>query len=214
MTKQTTNEHHDNGLYRDSDLPLNSATLPDEQAADLRIAAVLIPLVYDNGEWHILFIRRADNQQDRHSGQVAFPGGAMDANDNNSTVTTALRETFEEIGINSEKITLIEQLSTYTTISNYSVTPVVGVVSWPADMTLQADEVSRAFTIPLNWLRDASNFTLRPRSEKDKKNNPARTHPIVVYDEYDGEVLWGATARMTLNFLRAIDNGTIQLPDQ
>ncbi len=212
MSKETTNKLQDDGLYQDSDIPPDW-TDNKSQSVKLRLAAVLIPLVYVQDEWHILFIRRADNQRDRHSGQVAFPGGAMDEADNQSAVKTALRETFEEIGIHNDNVTLIKELSTYTTISNYSVTPVVGIINWPVKMTLQADEVSRAFTIPLEWLRNSDNFTLRPRSEKDRKGFTARSHPIVVYDEYDGEVLWGATARMTLNFLQAIDKGTIDLPE-
>lgn len=225
MRKHSPQSYIDEGLHRDSDMPLDTDTTTDVAANRLRNAAVLIPLVYEKDEWHILFIRRADNKRDRHSGQVAFPGGAMEAADNNSALSTALRETFEEIGIPNTLIKPAQELSAYITISNYSVTPVVGVISWPTELTLQTEEVSRAFTIPLDWLRDRNNFTLRPRSEVDRNipntavNNAtgndtaARPHPIVVYQEYDGEILWGATARMTLNFLQALDNGDVQLPE-
>ena len=216
MSKQSSQSDIDEGVHRNSDMPLGPDTIADVDASNLRKAAVLIPLVREHGEWHILFIRRADNKRDRHSGQVAFPGGAMDAADNHSALTTALRETYEEIGIADKLIQPIQELQAYITISNYQVVPIVGVISWPTPLTLQIEEVSRAFTIPLNWLRDRSNFTLRPRSDvdnnADSSDNPARPHPIVIYQKYDNEVLWGATARMTLNFLQALDNGNLELP--
>ena len=217
MSKHSSQSSIDEGLHRNSDMPLNSDTSTDDAAANLRTAAVLIPLVRVENNWHILFIRRADNKRDRHSGQVAFPGGAMEAADNHSALTTALRETFEEIGVAYELIQPIQELQPYITISNFKVIPVAGVISWPTKLTLQKEEVSRAFTIPLAWLRDRNNFTLRPRSDVDNKatntDNPARPHPIVIYQEYNNEVLWGATARMTLNFIQALDTGVVTLPE-
>ncbi|MEE9336352.1 MAG: CoA pyrophosphatase [Granulosicoccaceae bacterium] len=216
MSKHPSQSDIDEGLYRNSDMPLITDTTTDSVATNLRKAAVLIPLVREHGEWHILFIRRADNKRDRHSGQVAFPGGAMEVADNHSALATALRETFEEIGVADDLIQPIQELQAYITISNYRVMPVVGVISWPTKLTLQKEEVSRTFTIPLSWLRDGNNFALRPRCEVEKNttntDNPARPHPIVVYKEYDDEVLWGATARMTLNFLQALDDGDLKLP--
>lgn len=214
MSKHSSQTSIDEGLHRNSDMPLNPDTIADDPAANLRSAAVLIPLVRIKNEWHILFIRRADNKRDRHSGQVAFPGGAMEAADDHSALATALRETFEEIGVANDLVRPIQELQAYFTISNFKVMPVVGVIDWPTKLTLQKEEVSRVFTIPLDWLRDRNNFTLRPRSEIDNRanDNPARPHPIVIYDKYDNEVLWGATARMTLNFLQALDDGDITLP--
>jgi len=215
MSKAFSHNGADEGLHRNSDMPLSPSTGTDA-IDNLRTAAVLIPLVYAENEWHILFIRRADNKRDRHSGQVAFPGGAMEAADNHSALATALRETHEEIGIASELISPIHELDAYITISNFNVMPVVGIIKWPTTLTLQKEEVSRAFTIPLSWLRDRNNFTLRPRNEVDNNaattDNPNRPHPIVVYQQYDKEVLWGATARMTLNFLQALDAGDLVLP--
>jgi len=219
MSKHSSQSGIDKGLLRNSDMPLDPNAIDantDVATTQLRKAAVLIPLVQVRSEWHVLFIRRADNKHDRHSGQVAFPGGAMDTSDKNCALTTALRETFEEIGIAKELIRPIQELQAYFTISHYQVMPVVGVITWPTKLTLQKEEVSRAFTIPLDWLRDRNNFTLRPRSEVDhnssKSDTTAPPHPIVVYQQYDNEVLWGATARMTLNFLHALDDGKLTLP--
>lgn len=189
-------------LHKDSDAP---------SARAMRDAAVLIPLVRHAEEWQILFIRRASNDRDRHSGQVAFPGGRLEPLDPTHEAA-ALRETHEEIGVHPDNIHLLGKISPYITVSHYAVTPIIGIVQWPISLSLQAAEVARAFLIPLPWLRDRENFTFRARSDMDQQS--ARRHPIIVYNEFDGEVLWGATARMTLNFLKAVDDGLIVLPQQ
>ena len=175
----------------------------------LKDAAVLVPLAFHEDQWHVLFIRRASNEQDRHSGQVAFPGGRLEESDA-SHEEAALRETHEEIGIPADKIKLLGKITPYVTVSDYSVTPVVGIVDWPTALVLQESEVARAFLMPLDWLKDTSNFTYRARQEMDPQS--ARRHPIIVFNEYDGETLWGATARMTLNFLKAVSDGNIDIP--
>ena len=194
----------DEGLHKDSDIPAD-----DLPARPLREAAVLMPLVWHDEAWQLLFIRRASNDKDRHSGQVAFPGGRKDPGDA-SAEETALRETHEEIGVHRNKVSLLGRLYDYTTISYYRVTPVVGIVEWPLALTLQQSEVSRAFTIQLEWLAQRDNFTLRGRDEMDP--DTARRHPIIVYEPYDGEVLWGASARMTMNLIKAIDDGSMVVP--
>jgi 8-oxo-dGTP pyrophosphatase MutT (NUDIX family) len=205
----------DVGLHRNSDVPLgdniiSGVPLPGGAGKSMREAAVLIPLVQHDANWHLLFIRRAKNERDRHSGQVAFPGGAQDAADH-SLQATALREAQEEIGLAAERINLLGQLEPYITISHYRVTAIVGVVQWPSELILQTSEVARAFLIPLAWLRERSNFSMRARQDMDPHS--ARRHPIIVFSEYDGETLWGATARMTVNFIRTLDEQQIRLPD-
>ncbi len=197
-------------LYRYSDLPAVGRSGHDTEKR-LRSAAVLIPLLRQRDDWHVLFIRRSENRKDRHSGQVAFPGGSQEHSDN-SLVETALRETREEVGINADNIKVLSTLKPYKTISFFKVTPVVGLLSWPCTMNLQETEVARAFTIPLAWLQDESNFELRERRTPSGEIDTSRRYPVVYFREYDGETLWGASARMTLNFIKAMQDKEFLLP--
>lgn len=197
-------------LYKNSDLPTDASNHPTGKPDTIQSkkkASVLLLLHLIETEWQLLFIRRSENEKDRHSGQVAFPGGAEESHDDNQ-VDTALRETEEEIGVAREHIKIIGTLPVYTTSSYYQVTPVVGLIDWPLTLTPAPDEVARVFSIPLAWLKNQDNFNLRPRSDGDSGR-----HPVVYFDHYDGELLWGASARMTLNFIRALDEGNIRLPE-
>jgi len=168
-----------------------------------RRAAVLIPFLLQNSEWRLLFIRRAENEGDRHSGQVAFAGGKRDASDENLEMT-ALREAEEEIGLTPDQVNILGRLNHHHTISEFQVTPYVGVSPWPYTLLLDEVEVARAFTMPLSWLADKSNYRTEIRQHPDLK----RPWPIIYYDRYDGELLWGATARMTLSLIEVLSGET------
>ena len=164
-----------------------------------RKAAVLIPFLRIKDSWHILFIRRSIIENDMHSGQVAFAGGKHEESDTSLT-ETALRETHEEIGINPDDVDVLGKLNPHFTISSFEVTPIVATVSWPYDLTLQKSEVSHAFTLPLEWLADETNYEVRHRQIVGTQE-PV---PVLYFKEYDGELLWGATARMTLSLINTL----------
>ncbi len=160
----------------------------------LKCAAVLLPLVWHSGEWHILFTRRTDKVES-HKGQVSFPGGACDEGET-SPEETALREAEEEIGIQPGQVNVLGRLVNLITISYFRVTPVVGVLRWPSVFRVGEHEVARVFTIPLGWLANASN--------RWQFEIPGRKRSVIAYHPYDGELLWGATARMTVDFLNVL----------
>jgi len=164
-----------------------------------REAAVLVPFVRVDNAWHILYIRRTSYEGDRHSGQVAFAGGKRDAGDE-TLLATALRETEEEIGIAASDIEVLGHINHHHTISEFQVRPYIGVVPWPYPLNLDEIEVARAFTMPLAWLAEASNYRFEERRHPDSR----RPWPVVYYDLYDGEMLWGATARMTLSLIEVL----------
>jgi 8-oxo-dGTP pyrophosphatase MutT (NUDIX family) len=160
----------------------------------LKCAAVLVPLLQQDDEWHLLFTRRTDKVES-HKGQVSFPGGGCDEGET-TPEETALREANEEIGIDPKSVRVLGRVTNMITISSFRVTPVVGVIPWPTVLQLGKDEVERVFTIPLNWLANRANrweFTM-----------PGRNRSLIVYHPFDGELLWGATARMTVDFLKVL----------
>jgi 8-oxo-dGTP pyrophosphatase MutT (NUDIX family) len=164
----------------------------------LKCAAVLIPLAWYKDEWQLVFTRRTDTVE-HHKGQVSFPGGGCDA-DESTPEATALREAGEEIGLEPFDVRLLGRLNDVITITRYRVTPVVGVMPWPYRVRPEPGEVARVFTIPLLWLADRRNWVEQPVTP----SGAPRPFPVVLYHEYDGEVLWGASARMMLNFLSVL----------
>ena len=169
--------------------------------AEPRPAAVLIPMFRKDDEWHLLYILRAKVEGDMHSAQVAFPGGRLDPGETTAE-QAALREANEEVGLVGEQVRVLGHLEDFITISNYQVTPVVGVIPWPVDLHPDEREVQRAFSIPLAWLADPAN-----REERERVAPDGQTLKVVYFKDYDKELLWGVTARITLNFLEALKLG-------
>ncbi len=194
--------HAASGYLQRSDLP------GELEQPDPTPASVLIPLFKNQGEWHVLFIRRVANERDHHSGQVAFPGGRADPIDTDP-VATALREAHEEIGLETGVTKVIHVLPQYLTSSSYIVTPVISIVPWPYPYKAQPSEVGRIFSIPLSWLADQRNVELRDKYVS--RDNFQATLKVVYYQPFDSEVLWGASARMTISLLQSLYAGDFRL---
>ncbi len=162
-----------------------------------KCAAVLMPLVQTPDGWDLLLIKRTETVAD-HKGQVAFPGGACEAFDR-SLADTALREAMEEIGLKPADVKILGQLCDYHTVSHFRVAPIVGTFRWPYQFIPSKDEVSRIFTIPLKWL-------LNPENQETRSlDRLGRSFQVIYFKPYDGEILWGATARMVDNLLEILD---------
>jgi 8-oxo-dGTP pyrophosphatase MutT (NUDIX family) len=161
----------------------------------LKCAAVLLPLIWWQDEWQLVFTRRTDTVE-HHKGQVSFPGGGCELGET-SPEATALREAQEEIGLNPQEVRLLGRMTDSVIITRFRVTPVVGVLPWPYPLRAEPAEVARIFTIPLLWLADRQNWEVQPFTPPGTQ----RTFQVLSYHPYDSEVLWGATARMTQDLL-------------
>ncbi|OOY59499.1 NUDIX hydrolase [Solemya velum gill symbiont] len=164
-----------------------------------KAAAVLMPLVRKDDGWHFLFIRRSLHDKDKHSGQVAFPGGQVDPGDRDSHAT-ALREAHEEIGLQSNAVDVLGSLNSYRTISNFEVTGVVAQVTSAFTASPDPREVDRVFTIPLEWLANPDNLERRPRLLHGMQQQT----DVLYYRRYDNELLWGVTARLVDSVIRVL----------
>jgi len=159
-------------------------------------SAVLVPLHLERADPGVVLTRRS-KQMSRHGGEIAFPGGRIDAGE--SVVAAALRESREEIALRSDSVNVIGMLApVHTRAGHDRITPVVGTLASGADYSVASSEVDRVFAVGLVEL--AESF----RSEV--WNVDGREIEIHFYD-LDGETLWGATARIVTDLLTRVVGG-------
>jgi 8-oxo-dGTP pyrophosphatase MutT (NUDIX family) len=155
-------------------------------------AAVLLLLYEKAGEPYIVLTRRTEDVE-HHKGETSFPGGAFDPQDGD-LLTTALRETEEEIGVRPEDVEVLGRLDDIITISGFVVSPFVGLLptsSYP--FAVNAHEVAELVEVPLRHLMDERNL------EQSVGRLGDRWFPILAY-HYGDHRIWGATARILKGF--------------
>ena len=149
-------------------------------------AAVLVPILYKDGQHHILFTKRSHHVL-HHKGQVSFPGGMRHESDKD-LLETAIRETSEEIGLQKQDIEIVGQLDDHVTVSSsFVISPFVGFIPYPYDFKVSYGEIDEMFCVPVLDLLQLSDVI---QEHKDINGQVFRTY---TYD-YDGRVIWGATA--------------------
>jgi 8-oxo-dGTP pyrophosphatase MutT (NUDIX family) len=151
----------------------------------LKPAAVLIPVV-DRGDHASVLLTTRNAQMRSHSGQVAFPGGKIDAEDL-SPEHAALREANEEIGLDVKQAQTLGRLPQYMTGSGYAITPVLAVVRTPFELRANPDEVADIFEVPLHFLMD-------PQQHQRESRIFAGHERFFYAIHYQNRNIWGATA--------------------
>lgn len=179
---QTVDYHHA-ALQRLSHLNIES----------LRKASVLIGFVERDSGIHIIFTKRAKHLK-HHPGQISFPGGKYEESDQ-QLVNTALRETFEEIGINKEKISIFGQMPELPTISKFTVTPFLAFINPDYVAQIDSNEVEEVFEVPIEIVLNKNQL----HSHEFCINNSR--HRIFGLS-YQNHFIWGMTAQI----IQAIQN--------
>jgi len=157
------------------------------------IPAAVLLLLTNRGGPHVVFAKRTEDVA-HHKGQFSFPGGIVETWDG-SRLETALREAQEEIGLPPSAVEILGTLDdTETRATQFVITPFVGMISRPVSYTPDGKEIERVLEVPLEALLDPANVRVE-MWERD-----GEVHPVYFY-EYNGETIWGATARILKQFL-------------
>jgi 8-oxo-dGTP pyrophosphatase MutT (NUDIX family) len=176
----------------------------DSSEQGLIHAAVLMPIFNDNGDYQVLFTERT-HKVEHHKGQISFPGGSVEKNDG-SLVETALRETFEEVGVHTDHVEVLGRMDDeLTAVSSFIVHPFVGRIPYPYEFVVNHDEVERIIRIPLEiFFREDSEY----RRESIQFDTFTYEGPVFTYK---GVNIWGATARIIDRFVDLF-RGSLGLP--
>jgi len=154
-------------------------------------AAVLVPLVERPDGMTVLLTQRTDHLA-HHPGQISFPGGRLEDSDGGDAVVAALRETEEEIGLARHHVNVVGRLDEYVTGTGFVVTPVVGIIAPPFDLSADPFEVAEVFEVPLDFVLEPANHKLHRRVVEGRH----RPFWALTYEE---RVIWGATAGILVN---------------
>lgn len=171
----------------DGDYQLNPDLKDEIISRATKPAAVLIGIVERRGEAQVILTKRNESLSN-HSGQIAFPGGKIDDADA-SPEAAALREAWEEIGLDINEVEILGRLPDYHSGSGFLIAPVIGVVREGAGFDINHDEVEYMFEVPLSFLMNPDNHQLGKKFFRGRDRH---------YYEmpFDGHYIWGVTAGM------------------
>ena len=166
------------------------------------LASVLIPIVLRgaNQDEPTVLLTRRTHEMSTHSGQIAFPGGKSDPEDQDADAT-ALREAFEEVGLEGEHIEVLGRLPTYVTGTAFVITPVVALVRPGFTLVPNPEEVAEAFEVPLEFLMNPAHHR-RHALQWQGVTREWFSMPYLAASSGKEHFIWGATAGMLRNFYR------------
>ncbi len=177
----------EHGRPNEGDHRLNPLSVPNQP---VRSAAVLIGLVAHEGDVSVILTKRASTLK-VHSGQIAFPGGKIEPSDRDP-LAAALREAWEEIGLDAHHAEPIGYLEPYLTRTGFLVHPVVAKIIPPFELRINPGEVEDAFEVPLSFLMNSDHHKLHTREE----DGVSRYFYAMTFGE---RLIWGVTAGILRN---------------
>ncbi len=183
----------DLGMAREVDLISRDSNVPIGDHP--RVAAAVLIAITDRADPAIILTQRPDTMR-KHPGQVAFPGGRVDAEDAD-VIAAALREAEEEVRLLSHQVHIIGTMDVYHTITGYEITPVIAVAHPDIELVANEEEVSAIFEVPLSFLLNANNHETREVLWDGQPRHYYEMH-------WEGRRIWGATAAMIVNLSRRL----------
>jgi len=157
---------------------------------------VLVPIFEATGSAYLLLTKRTDKVQ-HHKGQISFPGGGEEPGDRD-LLDTALRETYEEIGLDPSAVEVWGRLDeTETVVSGFAITPYVGRIPPPDSLRPNPNEIDQIITVPLEVF-------LNPAQRRVERVVREGQEWEIIFFDYPPHVIWGATARIISSMIRVL----------
>jgi len=162
---------------------------------------------YENKPYDLILIHRS-NLGTRHRGEMSFPGGKFEKNEDITLRDTALRESGEEIGVSKENIKIIGCLDDFPTMTKYIITPFVAVIDKNQQLIREEREVQRILKIPIDFFTSKTQFREQPIEVDGNK------FPVFYFNYFDKDngqkyTVWGATAYMIVTFIEMVYGFTL-----
>lgn len=157
-------------------------------------------LVYRKDNEYCILLQKRSSRVDSHKGEISFPGGKRDPNDE-SMLATAIRETHEEMGIDPQDVRVFGALDQTSTTTGYLTYPFVGTIPYPYNFYPSEQEVAEVLEVPVSSLMDTANR----RGEMRVVNGDLQCAPVFAYD---GHIIFGATARILDRFIEMLQSST------
>ena len=174
-----------------SDFDLSSRSLKKLKGQHKKIAAVFMLLRQKEKDVSVIFTKRANNLS-THPGQISFPGGSLEPNDE-SLLNAGLREVEEEIGLEESQIETVGMLRPHETVSKYLIHPFIGIVESTAEFKINTSEVAEIFEVPLAFLLNRNNM----QEHRISNGKEYRGYFAIPYGPH---YIWGATASIIKSF--------------
>ena len=179
----------------------NNLCLENKIDNSLTAAAVLVPIISNKEGYKILLTHRSKKLDD-HAGQISFPGGRID-NSDKSPKDTALREAYEETGLNESSVEILGHLDAYATATGFRILPIVGIIKENFHTKINPIEVESIFYLPMEFLMNPENHKKERGTYKRQSTSYKIEYEYNVIP-YENHHIWGATAAMLINLYETL----------